>query len=113
MHPPLLPSFRLRDVDHVVIWFDVAWRDGEQLVDPQPGAPQHPQHKVVARAALMSRREHQIDLLLFKVVGDVLHTRCRKGYLSAITVAILNGIFRSAALCENSRQSGKSSTACG
>src|SRR5665647_2648434 len=56
MNPPLLPSFRLCHVYHVVVWFDVAWRDGEQLVDSYPGAPQYPQHQVVSRAALMSRR---------------------------------------------------------
>ncbi len=73
MHPPLLPSFRLGDVDHAVVGFDVTRRDGEQLIDPYTGAPQHPQHDIVARAALVSRLEHLIDLLLFKVVGDVLH----------------------------------------
>ena len=92
MHPPLLPSFRLRDVDHAVLWFDIARRDGEQLVDPYAGSPQHPQHEVVASAALVRRRKHLIDLLFFEVVGDVLHSQCRKGYLSAITVVILNGI---------------------
>ena len=71
MHPPLLPSLRLRD--HTVLWFDVAWRDGEQLVDPHPGAPQYSQHEVVPRAALVGRRKHLIDLFLFEVVGDVLH----------------------------------------
>ncbi len=92
MHPPLLPPFRLRDVDYVVIGFDVAWRDGEQLVDSHPGAPQHSQHEVVTRAAPVSRGKYLIDLLLFKVVGDVLHSQCRKGELSAITVVILNSI---------------------
>lgn len=77
MHPPLLPSFRLRHVYHAIVWFDVAWRDGEQLVDSHPGAPQHPQHEIVSRAATLSRLEHLIDLLLFEVVGDVLHD-CRK-----------------------------------
>ena len=34
-HPALLPPFRLYDVDHAVLWFEVA-RDvmDEQLVDP-------------------------------------------------------------------------------
>ena len=73
MHPPLLPSFRLRDVDHAVTGFDVARRDGEQLVDPYAGAPQHPEHEVVTRAALVRRGKHLIDLLFFEVVGDVLH----------------------------------------
>ncbi len=74
-----------------VLWFDVARRDSEQLVDPYPRAPQHPQHEVVARAALVRRFEHLVDLFLFKVVGDVLHY-CRKGMLSAITVVILNRV---------------------
>ena len=78
MHPPLLPSFRFRDVDHAVVWFDVARRDGEQLVDPHAGAPQHPQHEVVPLTALVSNSKHLVDLLLFQVVGDVLHAHCRK-----------------------------------
>jgi hypothetical protein len=40
----------------------------------------------------VSRGKYLIDLLLFKVVGDVLHSQCRKGELSAITVVILNSI---------------------
>lgn len=91
MHPPLLPSFRLSDVDHAVVCFYVAWRDSEQLVDPHASPPEHPQHEVVARAALVRCLEHLIDLLLFEVVGYVLHD-CRKCVLSAITVAILNRV---------------------
>ncbi len=90
MHSPLLPSFRLRHVDHAVVWFDVAWRDDKQLVDAHPNAPQHPQREVVPPAALVRRCEHLINLLLLDVVGDALH-QCRKGVLSAIMVAILNG----------------------
>ena len=101
MHPPLLSSFRLRDVDYVVIGFDVPWRDGEQLVDPHAGAPQHPQHKVVARAALMSRLEHLIDLFFFEVVSDVLHPQCRKVQLSAIMLVILNVDSHSAVTYQN------------
>ena len=73
MHPPLLPSLRLCNIDHVVVWFDVARRDGQQLVYPYAGAPQHTHHEVVARAALVRRREHLINLFFFEVVGDVLH----------------------------------------
>ena len=78
MHPPLLPSLRLSNVDHVILWFDVARRYSEQLVDPHAGAPQHPQHEVVARAALVRRRKHLVDLLLLEVVGDVLHPSAEK-----------------------------------
>ena len=90
MHPPLLPSFRLHDVDHTVVRFDIARCDGEQLVDSHPGAPQHSEHEIVSGTTLVSRPEHLIDLLLFEVVGDVLHAQCRKTNLSAITVVILN-----------------------
>jgi hypothetical protein len=45
------------------------WRDGEQLVDPYAGAPQHPQREVVPSAALVHRRNHLIDLLFLEVVG--------------------------------------------
>ena len=100
MYPPPLPSFRLRDVDHAVLWFDVAWRDGEQLVDPYAGAPEHPQHEVVPLTTLVSRPEHLVHLLLFKVVGDVLHD-CRKGMLSAIPVVILNRVSFKIAVCRN------------
>src|SRR5665647_1927966 len=48
MHPPLLPSFCLCDVDYIVARFDVAWRDGEQLIDSHTCSPEHPQHEVVA-----------------------------------------------------------------
>src|ERR1019366_7028280 len=97
MYPPLLPSFGLRDVDHAVAGFDIAWRDGEQLVDSHSGAPQHPQHEVVSLTAEVRRCKHLVDLLLFEVVGDVLHARCRKCILSAITVVILNEIHCSTA----------------
>jgi len=30
-------------------------------------------HEVVARTALVRRRKHLINLLLFEVVGDILH----------------------------------------
>jgi len=39
MHHPLLPSFRLRNVDHVVVGLDVARRDGKQLVDTHACSP--------------------------------------------------------------------------
>ena len=77
MNPSLLPSFRLRDVDHVVIGFDIARCDGEQLADSHPSAPQHPQHEVVPRAVLVRGLEHPIDLLPLEVVGDMRHN-CRK-----------------------------------
>ena len=95
MYPPLLPSFRLRDVDHVVLWFDVAWCYGEQLVDPYASPPQHPHHEVVPLTAPVRRCKHLVNLFFFKVVGNVLHSHCRKCVLSAITVVILNGIFPS------------------
>ncbi len=73
MNPSLLPSFRLRDVDHVVIGFDVPRRDGKQLVDPHACPPEHAQHEVVPRAALVCSLKYGINLLFFQVVGDVLH----------------------------------------
>ncbi len=85
-HPSLLPPFCLRDVDHAVIGFDVARRDGEHLVDPHAGAPQHPRHEVVPPTALVRRLEHLVDLLLFKVVVMFFTI----GILSAITVVVLN-----------------------
>ena len=79
MHPPLLPSFRLGDIDHAVVGFDVAWRDGEQLVDLHPGALQNPQHEVVALTALVRRRKHLVGLFLFEVFG---HLFCPLRYSS-------------------------------
>ena len=40
MHSSLLSSFRLRNVNHFVVGFDVARRDGEQLVHSHAGSPQ-------------------------------------------------------------------------
>jgi len=73
MHPPLLSSFSLRNVDYAVVNFNVARPDVEQLVDSYTGSPEHTQHEVVPLAALLRRQEHVIDLLLFEVVCDVLH----------------------------------------
>jgi len=73
MNPSLLPSFRLRDIDHAIVGLDVAWRYGEQLIDPHPGAPEHAQHEVVSCAALVCSLKYSINLLLFQVVSDILH----------------------------------------
>ena len=73
MNSSLLPSFRFRYVDHVVVSFDVAWRDCEQLIDSHASSPQYAQHEVIPLATLVRCFEYLIDLLLFEVVGDILH----------------------------------------
>jgi len=73
MDPPLLPSFRFRDVDYAISHFNVARPDVEQLANSHAGAPQYPQHEVVSCAALVCSLKYCINLFLFQVVGDVLH----------------------------------------
>jgi len=73
MNPPLLPSFRLCDVDYAILNFYVARLDVEQLVDSHPGAPQHAQHEIVSLATLLRRGKYVINLFFFQIVGNIFH----------------------------------------
>ena len=98
MHPPLLPTFRLGNIDYVVAGLMSLGLMLSNSLTRNASPPEHSKHDVISFVGMVRCLKHLIDLLLLEVVGDVLH-ECRKMMLAATTIAILSVVLREAQMC--------------